>query len=86
MVGQLANRQIAVEEEVLVELEEVASSLSGLATSLDSSGCLRLPMPFLPTISLHPRVSHLMNNELLSEDALLTPFVTDGDGDEILFP
>ena len=90
MVGQLANRQIAVEEEVLVELEEVASgtsSLSGLATSLDPGGLLEIAnaLPaynqFAPT---GESFDVYMNNELLSEDALInTLSVSDGDGDEI---
>ena len=45
MAGKLANRQIAVEEEVLVELEEVASgtaSLTGLATTIAPNELLKV--------------------------------------------
>ena len=45
MAGRLANRQIAVEEEVLVELEDVASgtaSLTGLAATIVPNELLKV--------------------------------------------
>ena len=90
MVGQLAKRQIAVEEEVLVELEKVASgtaSLSGLLLNTDVGSLIEVA-DSLPAFNQFEPVGTsfdvYMTEDLFQENVLVrTLDVSDPDGDEV---